>query len=185
MAIPAEDDDESPWMARPPSVLGADGGHPNSCCSDRSSMAAATAFPHELLSHATDRLAAGSSGGAVLLHWSWLCWGTLAPEKRRGTGEEKIVVAACRSRVPHLAFTRPRQTGKGSSSGQGGDGVACCTAASRRPPRAYGLGRGRTKWHLKCRFCPYRLPESQVCHRVSLLALPPYTTDETWKGHWR
>jgi hypothetical protein len=67
-----------------------------------------------------------------------------------------------------------------SSSGAGGGGVARCTATPRRPPRTHGLGRGRTNWHVKCRFCPYPLVKPQVCHRVSLLALTPYTTDETW-----
>jgi hypothetical protein len=35
-----------------------------------------------------------------------------------------------------------RGLGKGTSSGQGGGGVARSTAAPRRPPRAYGLVRG-------------------------------------------
>jgi hypothetical protein len=43
------------------------------------------------------------------------------------------------------------------------------------------VGEGRTKWDLKCQFCPWPLAEPQVCHRVSL----PFTNtkDDMWDSH--
>jgi hypothetical protein len=71
--------------------------------------------------------------------------------------------------------------GKGSSSG--GGAIEHRTAAPHWPPRAYRLeGEGRMPtW--KDDFTPDKLGKPQICHRISLLSVPPCTMKGTWAVH--